>query len=40
MLPYDENYQNFLRNILSMGLDFSPLGVGKGITEGIVGYDT
>ena len=23
-----------------MGLDFSPLGVGKGITEGIVGYDT
>ena len=40
VLPYDENYQNFLRNILSMGLDFSPLGVGKGITEGIVGYDT
>ena len=23
-----------------MGLDFSPLGTGKGITEGIVGYDT
>ena len=40
VLPYDENYQNFLRNILSMGLDFSPLGTGKGITEGIVGYDT
>ena len=24
---YDENYQNFLRTILSMDLDFSPLGV-------------
>ena len=23
-----------------MGLDFSPLGVEKGVTEGIVGYDT
>ena len=22
-----------------MGLDFSPLGVVKGVTEGIVGYD-
>jgi len=40
VLPYDENYQNFLRTILSMGLDFSPLGVEKGVTEGIVGYDT
>ena len=40
VLPYDENYQNFLRTILSMGLDFSPLGVIKGVTEGIVGYDT
>ena len=39
VLPYDENYQNFLRTILSMGLDFSPLGVIKGVTEGIVGYD-
>ena len=39
VLPYDENYQNFLRTILSMGLDFSPLGVIKGVTEGIVRYD-
>ena len=39
VLPYDENYQNFLRTILSIGLDFSPLGVIKGVTEGIVGYD-
>ena len=40
VLPYDKNYQNFLRTILSMGLDFLPLGVEKGVTEGIVGYDT
>ena len=33
VLPYDENYQNFLRTILSMGLDFSSLRVTKGVTE-------
>ena len=37
---YDENYQNFLRTILSMGLDVSPLGIAKGVTEAILGYDT
>ena len=40
VLPYDENYQNFLRTILSMGLDVSPLGIAKGVTEAILGYDT
>ncbi|WP_324279164.1 EndoU domain-containing protein [Fusobacterium polymorphum] len=36
VLPYNESYQNFLNNTLSIGLDVSPLG----ITEAILGYDT
>ena len=40
VLPYNESYQNFLNTTLSMGLDASPLGVAKGITEAILGYDT
>ena len=40
VLPYNESYQNFLNNSLSIGLDFSPLGIAKGITEAILGYDT
>ena len=40
VLPYNESYQNFLNNTLSIGLDVSPLGIAKGITEAILGYDT
>ncbi len=40
VLPNHEGYQNFLNNTLSMGLDVSPLGVAKGATEAILGYDT
>ena len=40
VLPYNESYQNFLNNTLSIGLDVSPLGIAKGITESILGYDT
>ena len=40
VLPYNESYQNFLNNTLSIGLDISPLGIAKGITEAILGYDT
>ena len=40
VLPNHEGYQNFLNNTLSMGLDVSPLGIAKGITEAILGYDT
>ena len=40
VLPNHEGYQNFLNNTLSIGLDFSPLGITKGVTEAILGYDT
>ena len=40
VLPNHEGYQNFLNNTLSIGLDFSPLGIAKGVTEAILGYDT
>ena len=39
VLPYDENYHNFLITFFSMGLDLSSLGVINGVTEGIVRYD-
>ena len=39
VLPNHEGYQNFLNNTLSIGLDFSPLGITKGVTEAILGYD-
>ena len=39
VLPKHKGYQKFLKNTLSIALDVSPLGVVKGATEAILGYD-
>ena len=39
VLPKHKGYQKFLKNTLSIALDVSPLGVVKGVTEAILGYD-
>ena len=39
VLPKHEGYQKFLKTSLSTALDLSILGVSKGITESIFGYD-
>ena len=39
VLPKHKGYQKFLKSSLSTALDVSPLGVVKGATEAILGYD-
>ncbi|WP_315524161.1 EndoU domain-containing protein, partial [Fusobacterium massiliense] len=39
VLPYDEDYKNFIVQGVNLGIDMSPLGVSKGMTEGLLGYD-
>ena len=39
VLPYDEDYQNFIVQGVNLGIDMSPLEVSKGMAEGLLGYD-